>query len=374
MMNDMSWLFDMTFAGNEPWRLIGLFGSLLAGLILGKVGRMVLQGASKRLDENGRHIASVTMTSLADSIGFLSFAVGLEAGVGFLRLSEHIDNLFNTTVNILFILSVAWVVYCLVDVVDRWFRSLTGTTSNRMDDMLAPLVRKSLRVTVVILALLQVATALSDKPVTSLIAGLGVGGLAIALAAQDTLKNFFGSLVILADKPFGLGDRIVVDGHDGPVEEVGFRSTRIRTLDGHLVTIPNGEMANRTILNIGKRPYIRRLSNLSIPFDTPPDKIRRAVEIIQEILKDHEGMRPEFPPRVHFNDFNTASLNIIMIYWYHPPNYWDFVAFNERINQAILTQFNAEGIEFAFPAQTVYLAGDPKRPLNPGEQQYGPGH
>ena len=97
-------------------------------------------------------------------------------------------------------------------------------------------------------------------------------------------------------------------------------------------------------------------------------------EIIQAILKDHEGMRPEFPPRVYFNDFNAASLNLIMIYWYHPPNYWDFLAFNERINQAILTQFNAEGIEFAFPTQTVYLAGDSTKPLNQGEQRHGPGH
>ncbi len=373
-MNDMNWLSGMTFAGNEPWRLVGLFGSLLAALILGKVGRLVLQGAAKRLDDKGRGIAAVTMTSLADSIGFVSFAVGLEAGVGFLRLSENVGNLFNTAVNILFILSVAWVVYRLVDVADHWFSSLIAKTSSRMDDMLAPLVRKSLRVTVVILALLQVATALSDKPVTSLIAGLGVGGLAVALAAQDTLKNFFGSLVILADKPFGLGDRIVVDGHAGPVEAVGFRSPRIRTLDGHLVTIPNGEMANRTILNIGRRPYIRRLSNITITYNTPPDKVRRAVEIIQAILKDHEGMRPEFPPRVYFNDFNAASLNLIMIYWYHPPNYWDFLAFNERINQAILTQFNAEGIEFAFPTQTVYLAGDSTKPLNQGEQRHGPGH
>lgn len=373
-MNHVDWLAGVTFAGNEPWRLIAVFGSLLAALILGKVGRLVLLGSAKRLSDMGRDIVATTMTALADSIGFLSFAVGLKAGVGFLRLNESVGNLSGTVMNILFIFSLAWIAYRLVDVADHWLRSLTSSTSSRMDDMLVPLVRKSLRVTVVILALLQVATSLSDKPVTSLIAGLGVGGLAVALAAQDTLKNFFGSLVILADKPFVLGDRIVVDGHDGPVEEVGFRSTRIRTMDGHLVTIPNGEMANKTVLNIGKRPYIRRLSNIAITYDTPPAKVGRAVEIVREILKDHEGMRPEFPPRVYFNEFNDASLNIIMIYWYHPPSYWDFLAFNERVNQDILAKFNAEGIEFAFPTQTVYLAGDPKRPLNLGEQPHGSGH
>ena len=136
-------------------------------------------------------------------------------------------------------------------------------------------------------------TALSDKPPSSVIAGLGVSGLALGLAAQDTLKNFFGSVMIFADRPFELGDRIVVDGHDGPVESVGFRSTRIRTLDGHLVTVPNGEIAHRTIHNIGKRPYIRRVMNVRIAYDTPPEKLERALAIIADALKDHEGMNPE---------------------------------------------------------------------------------
>ena len=371
IMNYADWLNNIAFVGNEPWRLIGLFGSLLAAMILGKVGRHALTVAAKRLSGMGRGVASAAMTALSESIGFLVFVVGLEAGVRFLRVSAGVDSLFSTALSVLFILSIAWVVYRLVDVVDEWLKRVTFRTASRMDDMLAPLIRKSLRVTIVILALLQVATTLSDKPVTSLLAGLGVGGLAVALAAQDTLKNFFGSLVILADKPFELGDRIVVDGHDGPVEEVGFRSTRLRTLEGHLVTIPNGEMANKTILNIGKRPYIRRLANITVTYDTPPDKVLRAVDIVRAILKDHEGSRPDFPPRVYFNDFNDASLNIVMIYWYHPPDYWKFLAFNERVNRQILEKFNEEGIEFAFPTQTVYLAGDPRRPLTLGGWRAG---
>lgn len=364
-MNYFDWLTNATVAGNEPWRLITLFLTILAALIVGKVARSILLHSGKRVAEAGKVILSTVMNSCASSAGLIAFAAGLRLGTAFLRIGEKITGLVDTTISVLFVISIGWLIYSLVDVVDCWLRRLTSRTASRMDDMLVPLVRKSLRVTIVILVLLQIATALSDKPVTSLLAGLGVGGLAIALAAQDTLKNFFGSLVILADKPFALGDRIVIDGHDGPVEEVGFRSTRIRTLEGHLVTIPNGEMANKTILNIGKRPHIRRLANITIPYDTPPEKVQRAVDIIREILKDHEGMRPEFPPRVYFNEFNDASLNIIVIYWYYPPSYWDFLAFNERVNHAILKRFNDEGIEFAFPTQTLYLAGDPRRPLNP---------
>ena len=128
--------------------------------------------------------------------------------------------------------------------------------------------------------------------------------------AQDSTKNFFGSIVLYLDRPFEIGDRVVVDGHDWPVEEVGLRSTRIRTLDGHLVTIPNGELANRTARNVGKRPYIKRTANITITYDTPPEKIDRALDIIKALLDNHEGMNPDFPPRVVFNEFNSDSLNM----------------------------------------------------------------
>ena len=280
-----------------------------------------------------------------------------------LQLTGDVEVFFETLTNVLFAIAVGYGAYCLVDVIAVWLRGLSEKTASKLDDMLVPLVCKSLRGTIIILVLVQIATELSDKPVTSLIAGLGVGGLAIGFAAQDSIKNIFGSVMIFGDRPFELGDRIVVDGHDGPVESVGFRSTRIRTLDGHLVTIPNGELANKTIQNIGKRPHIRRIMNVTITYDTPPEKVDRAVEIIKEILENHEGMRPDLPPRVFFNDFNDVSLNIFVIYWYHPPDYWGFCAFNERVNSQLLRRYNEEGIEFAFPTQTLFLAADPNRPL-----------
>jgi len=185
--------------------------------------------------------------------------------------------------------------------------------------------------------------------VTSLIAGIGIGGAAIALAAQDSIRNFFGSITILADKPFYIGQRIVVRGHDGVVEEIGLRSTRIRLLTGHRVTIPNQGIVTQDIENIGERPHIRRLTNIRLVLDTPPDKAEKAVNIIQRILKDHEGSNPDFPPRVYFNEFNDDSLNILVLYWYHPPDYWAFTALNQKVNLEIMRAFEKEGIQFAPP-------------------------
>jgi len=343
--------------GNSALQIIGLFLVVLGSWVLGKVLQFVLRRISTRFGIERREPTGVALEAVASSIVFLCFTLGIRYGVRILTYGAGVASVVDTLTAVLTTLAVGWIIYKLVDVVQAWLERLAARTESRLDDMLVPLVRKSLRVTVVILVLVQVAQILSDKPLTSIIAGLGVTGLAVALAAQDTIKNFFGSIVIFADRPFQVGDRVVVDGHDGPVEEVGFRSTRIRTLDGHLVTIPNGELANKTIQNIGRRPFIKKVMNIGITYDTPPEKVERALQILHEIFDNHEGMHPDFPPRIYFNDFKDWSLNIMVIYWYHPPSYWDFCAFSQRVNLEILKRFNAEGINFAFPSQTVYVHG-----------------
>ena len=370
-MNFWKLLTETSIVGIEIWRILALFIAILIAFVAGRITRYFLRRAADHLDEGYPPVLAVALGAVERSIGPVLFVAGLRVGLLFLPLPEPVASLANRLVSILFVLALAYVVYCFVDVADHWLTAFSRTTESKLDDMLAPVVRKSLRVTIVILAFIQIATILSDEPITSILAGLGVGGLALALAAQDTLKNFFGSLMLFVDKPFEMGDRIVVGGTDGPVEEVGLRSTRIRTLEGHLVTIPNGELAHQKIQNISKRPYIKRIANITITYDTPPEKVERAVEIIKDILENHEGMSPDFPPRVVFNEFLDAALNILVIYWYSPPNYWDFLAFNQRINLEILRRFNDEGIEFAFPTQTLYLAGDPKRPLERRQETGG---
>lgn len=363
VINIWDQLTTIQFASNEIWRILVLFLAIFIAFVAGKITRYFLSRAADHLDGRYPPVLAVALRATGRSIGPLLFVAGLEVGLLFLTLPEAVTGIADTLVSILFVLALAYVGYCLVDVVGYWLTTLAAKTESKLDDMLSPVVRKSLRVTIALLAFVQAATILSDKPITSLLAGLGVGGLALALAAQDTLKNLFGSLMLFVDKPFEMGDRIVVGGYDGPVEEVGLRSTRIRTLDGHLVTIPNGELAHEKIQNISKRPFLKRVANISVTYDTPPEKVERAVEIIQTILDDHEGMSSDRPPRVVFNEFQDAALNILVIYWYSPPDYWDYLAFNQRVNLEILRRFNEEGIEFAFPTQTLFMAGDPNRPL-----------
>ena len=193
-------------------------------------------------------------------------------------------------------------------------------------------------------------------PVTTLLASAGVGGLAIALSAQDMVKSLFGTIMLLMDKPFRVGERIVFGKYDGVVEDIGLRSTRIRLLTGHQATIPNDELARMDIENVGRRPFIRRSLMLELPSRTPVEKVKRALELVREILNDHEGMLEDHPPRVYLRDFKESSIGIFILYWYHPPDYWAFLEFSERVNLEIMERLEAEQIPFALPAVAVQMS------------------
>ncbi len=362
----MDSMLDFEIAGTSIWRIIFFFAIILFSLLIGRAAKVILNRAGERLKFQKRMLAATTLDALAKSAVFLFASIGISVGLILLNLQSTIGRISNASRAILLTVAIGYFLYWLAEIPADWFRRFALKTENTLDDMMSPIIRKSLRVTIVILVMVQIAQTLSDKPITSIIAGLGIGGLAVALAAQDSLKNFFGSVVLFVDKPFEIGNRVVVDGHDGVVETVGLRSTKIRNLDGHLITIPNGELANKMIRNIGNRPYIKRIANITITYDTSPDKVDRALEIIKGLLSNHEGMNEAFPPRVYFSEFNSDSLNIQAIYWYHPPDYWAYMDFSERFNKELFRRFNEEGIEFAFPTQTVYLAGDRSRPLKIG--------
>jgi MscS family membrane protein len=195
-------------------------------------------------------------------------------------------------------------------------------------------------------------------PIGTMLAGAGIGGIAIALGAQDTLKTIFATITLMADKPCRAGDRIIVDKYDGFVEDIGLRSTKLRLLNGHLVTLPNDQIANKEVDNVSRRTNIRRNAEIHVPLDTPCEKVERAVAIIREKLTDHEGMDPEFPPRVFFDEFGPEVFRIRFIYWYSPPNIWDFKAFGERLNFEVFRAFEAEGIQFSLPFRHSFWKRD----------------
>ncbi|MGA1193328.1 MAG: mechanosensitive ion channel family protein [Kiritimatiellia bacterium] len=361
---DFGWSSSLII-GNETWRIVSMFGVILLAAIGVKAGRIILATTALKLEGHERRVAASALRSIGRSLGLLVTALAIPAASAFLNMDPSIRSLVLTIAGVLMSVAVGFTLYQLVDVVYMWLKERTARTESKMDDMLVPIVQTTLRVTIIVLTLLQIAQSLTDKPLTSILAGLGVGGLAVALAAQDTIKHFFGSIVLFSDKPFQIGDRIVVDGTDGMVEEVGFRSTRIRTLEGALVTIPNGDLANKLITNWSKRPHIRYLTKLGITYDTPPEKVERAMAIIRELLDNHEGMSPDFPPRVEFSEYGSTQLTLLVLFWYHPADFWSYMKFTSNFHLKLLERFNAEGIDFAFPTQTLYLAGDAKRPLQP---------
>jgi MscS family membrane protein len=283
-----------------------------------------------------------------------------EVGLSFIGLSMTVRTIFRVDPVLPFVMT--WTAIRLVDLIVFWWGERLKRSDREDAVVLLRPARTAIRVTLVTAALLFWLDNIGFK-VSTLLAGFGVGGLAVALAAQDTLKNLLGSIMILLDKPYKVGQRIVANGHDGIVEEIGLRSTRIRLLTGHQTVIPNDEMAKIDVENIGQRPHIRRLTNIGITYDTPPEKIEKAVELILKILDNHEGMDPEFPPRAYFNEYNPYSLNIVVVYWYHPADYWDYMKFSQGVNLQIAREFQKEGIKFAFPTTTTYLSQDGSRPL-----------
>ena len=330
------WLTDITIAQNSLWRIVSFAAAIAITLLVGRLLRRVLRAASQRFADRQRVVLSLACAALARASGFFAAVLGLGIGLQFLVLDPTVDQVASTCASVLTVVAIGYLGYCLVDVVEGWLLRLSTHARSRLDDMLAPIVTTSLRVTVVLLTLVQAATVVSAKPVTSVIAGLGVGGLAIGLAAQDTIKNFFGSLMLFSDRPFELGDEIKVGDVNGSVESVGFRSTRFRTAEGFLVTMPNGDLAGKTIVNITRRHNLGRQFNLPLSAEMPVAKFERALAILKEILRDHEGQQPDAPPRVYLGDFAPGTVNLSVAYWYAPPDWWKFVAFNERVNLEVL--------------------------------------
>jgi MscS family membrane protein len=206
------------------------------------------------------------------------------------------------------------------------------------------------------------------------------------------LKNIIAGIELALDKPFGIGDRVKIADWDGSIEGIGLRSTTLRTLTGYEVTIPNELAANTFIENIGRRPFIRRDFDIGLVFETRPGKVARATEILKEVLAVPEGLSraensqeetptPAHPneaingpgraPRVSFDSFNPDSLNIKVTYWHYPAEYTDYLAHAQLVNLQIMERFREEGIEMAFPTQTIFLAGDEDRSTSESQKSGG---
>jgi len=350
--------------GNEVWRFGLVLLVVLAAMVVGRVVQYIINSYAQLLvRKKGQRLLTLLLKALANPMYVAIFAGGIFLAQAPLLFNDQtgiriaIRNGWTTIARVIGAIAVAYGLYRLVDVIEYYLNRLVGKTETKLDDMLVPVIRKALRITIAIVAILLISENILGANVKSLLLSAGVGGIAIALAARETIANFFGSITIFTDRPFQMGELVKIDGHFGPVEEVGFRSTRVRTREGHLVTIPNSVIANSIVENVGRRPFIRRTSNITITYDSGHTKAKRAVEIIKEILAEVPEVNgdPDRPPRVYFSDFNDWSLNIYMSYWVQPPDYWLYHEVNQRVNLEMMRRFEAEKIEFAFPTQTLYV-------------------
>ena len=366
------WINVKVFAGITWLKLILCFLLLFVVFLIERILRLTIDRKRRKIEEEKeeKKIQNLILEAATKPLSMFMWVYGIYIVLTPLFVhfrkpdgTNLIQAVAQKAADLGVAIAIIWFIFKLVSIVDFHLKKWAGSTENTIDDVLAPIVGKTLRVFIVIIGSILIIQNLTGVKIAPLLASLGIGGIAVALAAKDSIANFFGTLTILFDKPFQVGERIIIENYDGVVEDVGFRSTRIRTLAGHLVTIPNEKIVNSGLENIGKRPHIRWLTNITITYDTPPDKVEIAVSIIKEILDNHEGIHPDFPPRVYFNGFNDWSLNIMVIAWYHPANYWDMQEWQQRTCLEILRRFNAEGIDFAFPSRTLYLANNDNRQL-----------
>ncbi len=348
---------------------LALLGFIFMGVLAGWIAQAILRAAAAKAQSKSWHFQRLLLSSLAGPANLFATAAGLGFGLAMLTMGDDLRAYALRSIGFLNILCVAWAAYNLVSIVAHALERLTAATASKLDDQLVPLVRKALRIFVVVVFALFTAKNVFGADISAWLAGLGIAGLAISLAAQESIKNLFGSVTILLDQPFSLGDTIRFGPHEGTVEEIGFRSTKVRTAEGAMVTVPNSKIADDSVVNVTRRKSIRRQLDIGLPRDTAPEKVREAVNIIQGILKHTEIAAPlagePLTPLVAFNDFGPASLNIQVVYWFQPPDGRLWLAHAHAFNLMLLERFNAAGIEFAFPTQRLYLAGDSKRPLAP---------
>lgn len=252
------------------------------------------------------------------------------------------------------------VFYKLIDLVGVYLERFADRTESTLDDQLVPLIRKALRTFVVVIGALFILDNL-DFNVTAFIAGLSIGGLAFALAAQDTIKNFFGSLMIFIDKPFQIGDWVTSGEIDGTVEEVGFRSTRVRTFRNSVTSVPNGKLADWVVDNHGLRQYRRFFTNLTITYDTPPDVVELFVDGLKKVVEQHPKTRKDFY-EIHLNGLGAHSLDIMFYIFFAVPTWSEELRARHEVLIEVMRLAETLEVRFAFPTQTLHMETFPGQP------------
>lgn len=341
----------------ENWQWIGIFIIILVGVVADKLVSMVLRFLVRRWKSRS---SGNEFQALSDEIlrplGMMVMAVIWWIGINLLGLDEASLLVLLVAVKFLASMSGVWAAYRLVDIVAIYLQQRALGTESKLDDALVPLIPRTLKIFVTVIGFVFIADNI-NVDISSLLAGLGLGGLAFALAAKDMVQNLFGSVTVLMDRTFSVGDWIIVGGVEGSVERIGFRSTRIRTFYNSVVTVPNSKFITADVDNMGERRYRRLSCKLSLTYDTPPDRIEAFCEGVRELVRQHPYMRKDYY-HVYFNEFAASSLDVLLYVFWETPEWSTELRERHRFLLDILRLAKRLGVEFAFPTQTLYMRSE----------------
>ncbi len=355
-------LFGITFA---QYTLAFIF--ILAGYLAKFIMNVVLKRAQKVAKTTKNEFDDVILEAIIKPIRVALVLSGIWMAVGVLALPSEPVNVHQFVHSILkasMIVLATWMAVRLSDSIFTVLSTRVKETPSPLDDHLLPIARKTLRSFLLIIGGVIIIQDLGYS-VSSLLAGLGIGGMALALASKDTLSNIFGSLVIFIDRPFVVGDWIEMGDVEGTVEEVGLRVTRIRTFANSLITLPNAQLTT-TFINNWSRMKKRRIKlNIGITYDSSPDKINQAVTELRRIIREDPKMHHDFF-LVNFNAFGPSSLDIFIYCFTVTTDWAEYLQVRQELLLKFMTAVQDLGLEFAFPSQTIYMADGSGPPAEMG--------
>lgn len=363
--------------GLELWQALALVLILVVALVLRRLIRFVMKNRLAGFAERrGARLSAELVKAFATPGAMMIAAVMLRLAYPELGLPLEAALVLSTAARVIVIVALVLVLYRLVDVLAAHLSTRAELSESRLDDQMVPLVRTSLKIVLVFVGLLILLQNLNVN-VGSLLAGLGIGGLAMALAAKDTIANFFASVMIFIDRPFRIGDLVKVEDVEGRVEEVGFRSSRIRTLADSLVTLPNARLAEAKIENMGARRHRRMLETFSVTYDTPVERIEAFVEGIRAIVWAAERTRKD-KFEVHLSRLADSSLDVTLHCYVEAAEWSDELVARHDILLEVLRLAESLGVRFAFPTRTLHVeslaavGAELPRPAAPGADRLAP--
>lgn len=333
--------------------LLYVAGILLLTLILRRLLdlliRRVIKMATKRTTTN---LDDRVVNSLRRPLDFLLTVGGIWLALSMINLPDFVEWLIDRTGNTLFIVGIFWALFRLTDVAVQVIRALDGRIDVVNQTMIIA-INQVLKALIVVFAFVVIMQEWGYD-MNGLLAGLGIGGLAVALAAQETLSHLVGYVAILADSPFEVGDYIIADEVSGIVEHIGFRSTTIRSLDQSVVYVPNNTIANANLINWSRLAKRRLNMTLGITYDSSVEQIKAVVEGIRDMLEHHELVVDD-SVIVQFVEFNASSLDIMIICFVKTPGWNEFQGARENINLKIMEVLEERNVSVAFPTRTIVM-------------------